>query len=135
VRITAGSIYPLGGEVEIDLGNRISLGFSAEYRLMLAGTITGIGMPMADGENITTSPMNISPQNGLYLEMPFRFPMGQGQRFSGELKPWFEYRPSGMSSSYTYDFTVGGESMTETITEPSSTSWSIGVIASLMFNY
>ena len=120
---------PLGGEVQFDLGDGMSIGLGAEYRVMLSGNMT-IGVPSADYVNAAPT-LTLSPEEGFYAEAPFRFSFSP--ELFGELKPWFEYRPSGSSNTGYLDYVYQGTDYAHNVTEPSSTSWSVGVVASLMF--
>jgi len=119
---------PIGADISWKLDDQWSLGVDLQYRLMLSGSMqVGLDDYIINGISASVPAITLGTRDGFYIGVPLQVQVTR--QFGIEFKPWYEYRPSGMSGPVVEQV---GLNNTE-IYEPSSNSYSIGMSISAMF--
>jgi len=122
---------PIGIKTAFKVSDRINISCNLLYKFMLYGTME-IDFGMLEKLVTLNAPdrLILGKKQGFKGEIPIQINLNK--RFNIECKPWFEYRPSGISNVDILSINNGMETQKSPILEPASTSYSGGLTISVM---
>jgi hypothetical protein len=124
---------PLMAQTKYQLNSSTSIGCNLSFMLMLSGSMQiDFGSYESMMGEMDLPLLKLGRKHGFSVELPAHIKMTQ--IFGMELKPWFEYRPSGISNIDTMKINDGIEEQKGPFLEPASESYSIGMYLSITLN-